>query len=257
MAASIYLAMTAAEISNLSPLPGRICWMACHFSPYGTGLSNLPSALPPDCILMVNDRIPFRGHDINRIGQQLRQAVETLKCSGVLLDLQTPDVPGLRELARHLTSALPCPVAVSEGYAAGLEGPVFLAPCPHHTPLREHIESWTGRELWLDLAVDAEIITLTREGAAIFPLPLGEMPETGHWDENLHCHYITETGEDHARFTLWRTRDDLEALAREAERLGINTLVGLFQECGVRNQECRGRVSRPEVRRAERAKGRV
>ena len=46
MAIGRYFAMTAAEIRGCSALPAGIAWMACHFSPYGTGLSNLPPELP-------------------------------------------------------------------------------------------------------------------------------------------------------------------------------------------------------------------
>ena len=37
-----FLAMTAAEIRANPDISSPIGWMACHFSPYGTGLSNLP-----------------------------------------------------------------------------------------------------------------------------------------------------------------------------------------------------------------------
>lgn len=243
MATRRYLALTAAEFAAAEPLPPGVGWMACHFSPYGTGLSNLPSALPPGSLLILNDRIPFRGHDPIRIGRELEGCIRELGCSALLMDFQTPDLPELQALAAHLTGVLPCPCPVSRGYAAGLDCPVFLSPCPHHTHLAEHIAPWQGRELWLDLAVDAETITLTNSGAVILPLPLGVLPEGGHRDEKLHCHYRTETGADHARFTLWRTREDLEALAQGAADLGIRALVGLWQElrrerrveCEVRN----------------------
>jgi len=230
MATHPYLAMTAAEFAAARPLPEKIAWMACHFSPYGTGLSNLPPALPEGSLLILNDRIPICDHDSIRIADQLAQTANVLNCSGILLDFQKPEDPALCDLAAHLIDSLSCPVAVSEEYAHGCDCPVFLSPCPHHTPLQEHIEAWNGRELWLDLAVDAETITLTKKGAVILPLPLGETSENGHWDKGLHCHYSIESGADFARFTLWRTREDLEALAQEAERLGIHTLVGLYQE---------------------------
>jgi len=230
MAVKRYLAMTAAEFAAVQEFPPNIGWMACHFSPYGTGLSNLPPSLPPGSLLILNDRIPICGHDPERIGNQLKQAAETMDSTGILLDFQQPDNQALADMAAHLTDSLPCPAAVSEHYAANLNCPVFMSPCPHHTHLQEHIALWDGREIWLDLATDAETITLTKKGAQIISLPPGEMPEGGHWDQQLHCHYSTQTGEDFARFTLWRTKDDLENLAREAEELGVATLVGLYQE---------------------------
>ena len=230
MAAERYLAMTASEFAAFGPSPGKTAWMACHFSPYGTGLSNLPAALPEGAMLVLNDRIPYCGHDWGRITAQLTQAVEIWKCAALLLDFQQPGRSELFSLAAHLSSSLPCPVAVSDVYAENPACAVFLSPCPHHTPLREYITPWQGRELWLDLAVDAETIILTKDGASILPLPLGEIPVGGHRDERLHCHYSIENTQDSARFTLWRTREDLENLAQEAEELGITTLVGLYQE---------------------------
>ena len=47
MAIRPFLAMTAAEIRGTETLPPKTAWMACHFSPYSTGLSNLPKDLPP------------------------------------------------------------------------------------------------------------------------------------------------------------------------------------------------------------------
>ena len=225
-----YLAMTAAEFAAAGQLPAKTAWMACHFSPYSTGLANLPPALPAGSLLILNDRVPLWGHDPGRVAAQLKPAVETLNCAGLLLDFQRPDIAEATAMAAFLVSALPCPVAVSEHYAADLDCPVFLSPCPHHTHLKEHMAPWAGREVWLDLAVDGSAITLTKDGCSIFSLPLGELPENGFCDEILYCHYRAETGDDFARFTLWRTREDLQALAREAEVLGAKALVGLYQE---------------------------
>ena len=52
MAIAQYLAMTAAEMIGSTFLPQKAAWMACHFSPYSTGLCNLPSALPPGSLLI-------------------------------------------------------------------------------------------------------------------------------------------------------------------------------------------------------------
>lgn len=237
MAADIYLAMTAAEISSTQSLPPKIGWMACCFSPTGQGLSNLPAALPAGSLLILNDSIPFSGHDPRKITDQLLQALETLGSSGILLDFQVPGSSAIYDLAAHLVSALPCPVAVSDRYAANLSCPVFLSPCPHHTPLQEYFAPWKDRKIWLDLAADAETLTLTSKGADVLPFPPGEIPDGGHRDEELHCHYAIETNENTARFTLWRTKKDLEELALEADRLGVEILAGLYQELHCSNTE--------------------
>lgn len=230
MAIRPFLAMTAAEIHANPDFPPKIAWMACHFSPYCTGLSNLPRTLPPGSLLILDDITPIHGHNPESIAAQLAEQAESLECNGVLLDFQRRGSEETAALARHLTAALPCPVAVSEPYAADLDCPVFLPPAPHHIPLRDYLSPWQGREIWLEAALDAERITLTPKGADIAPLPPEAYFEGGHWEEGLHCHYHIDADENEIRFTLFRTREDLKSLLEEAETLAVTAAVGLFQE---------------------------
>lgn len=230
MAIPLFLAMTGAEFASCETLPERIAWMACHFSSGDTGITNIPPSLPPGSLLILNDQIPLSGHNLGRVGEQLQQAADALDSRGVLLDFQRPHVPELKELAAYLVPRLTCPVAVSDLYAKELDCPVFLSPCPHHVPLSDYLLPWKGRRLWLDLAVDAEVIALTKSGSQIFPLPLGEVPEGGHADKLLHCHYSIDASVDSVQFTLWRSREDLQELAAESEELGTEMLVGLYTE---------------------------
>lgn len=230
MAIRRYFAMTAAEICGNDHLPPEIAWMACHFSPYGTGLSNLPKALPAGSLLILNDRTPIHGHDAARIAQQLEERMEALNCRGLLLDLQRPGEPETAALVKHLTEALPCPVAVSDLYGDGLSCPVFLPPAPPDVPLEAWLAPWQGREIWLEMALDGAVLILTEEGAATAPLSPSEHPEGGHREETLHCHYCIELSEADVKFPLWRTEEDLEELLEEAEGLGVTTAVGLYQE---------------------------
>lgn len=230
MAIRPFLAMTAAEMRSCPSFPSKISWMACHFSPYGLGLSNLPRRLPPGSLLILDDITPIHGHDPRIITDQLTQWVDGLKCAGVLLDFQRPDVEETAALTRFLAEKLPCPVAVSQLYADGLTCPVFLPPPPCHVSLSEYLSPWQNRELWLEIALSAERLTLTEDGAEITPLLFHKNCEMGFADEGLHCHYRVESGRDHAAFTLWRTREDLSILLEEAKSLGINTAVGLYQE---------------------------
>ena len=71
MAMEPYLAMTAGEIRGASVLPRRTGWLSCHFSPSGVGLSNLPVALPPGSLLILDDSTPMDGHDPEQIAGQL------------------------------------------------------------------------------------------------------------------------------------------------------------------------------------------
>lgn len=232
MAIKRYLAMTAAEIGTSAPLPPSIAWMACHFSPYGTGLSGRPKALPPGSVLMLDDITPIHGHDPELIAAQLKECADAFACAGVLLDFQRPGNEEAKGLVQVLAGSLPCPVAVSEPYAQDVDCPVFLPPAPLHEPLGEYLASWQGREVWLEMALDGEVITLTESGASFTSLPPGEIFESGHREETLHCHYKIALEENAARFTLWRTREDLDALLEEADSLGISYGVGLFQELG-------------------------
>lgn len=230
MALRTFLAMTAAEIQGNPALPERIGWMACHFSPYGTGLSNLPSGLPERSLLILNDRVPIQGHDPAVICSQLEGVLDREGCAGLLLDFQRPDCRDTARLVRHLCGALTGTVAVSRQYAKESDGPVFLPPLPHHVPLAEYIAPWAGRELWLEAALDAERITLTKSGAEILSLSPFDIPEEGFAEQGLHCHYHAEVKQNSVIFRLWRTAADLESLLVEADGLGIGNTVGLYQE---------------------------
>lgn len=233
MAITPFLAMTAAEMHNCPHLPPKIAWMACHFSPYGRGLSNLPDSLPECSMLVVDDITPIHGHDPEVITQQLAEAVQRHKLAGILLDFQRPGSEETAELAVYLTQSLPCSVIVSEHY--GDNAPIFLSPVPPTVSLQDHIAPWKERDIWLDLGCCGEILTLTEAGCQCRALPPWEFPEKGFCEESLHCHYQIIQTEDSAVFTLWRTKEDLETFLEEAENLGISGTIGLFQELSFGN----------------------
>ena len=230
MANEPFLAMTAAEIREKSDLPEKIAWMACHFSPYGTGLSNLPRTLPPGSLLILDDITPIRGHDPHRILDQLRECTQALSCSGVLLDFQRPDVAETAALVEVLTKGLPCPVAVSHCYAGAGSFPVFLPPVPPSEPMDAYFAPWAGREVWLELSLEGEEITVTEEGASFTPLLNPSFSEEGFRDTDLCCHYRCIPQDEKIKFLLWRTEEDLEDLLKQAEHFGVTAAVGLYQE---------------------------
>lgn len=226
MAIPLYLAQTAAEFASDSPKSDHLAWMACHFSPYGTGITNLPKALPQNSLLILNDRTPISGHDPEIICQMLLGAVNRLSCKGILLDLQHD---GCEEIAAAVAK-LPCPVAVTEGYADTADCAVFLSAPPLHKSLSEYIAPWKGRQIWLETALGSEEITVTEKGCAIVQASSsGEYP---FYDEALHCRYRTEVADDHIRFYLHRGKAELSGLLEEAESLGVTLAVGLYQEIG-------------------------
>lgn len=230
MAIAPFLAMTGAEIRQNPDLPPKIAWMACHFSPYGTGLSNLPRTLPPGSLLILDDITPIRHQDPVRILDQLWERTQALSCSGVLLDFQRPGIEETAALAEVLTQGLPCPVAVSHCYAGSGSYPVFLPPVPPSEPPEEHFAPWAGREIWLELALEGEEITVTEEGTFFSPLPFPPQSGSEHYEQSLLCHYRCTVQEDTVRFTLRRTPEDLEALVAESAKFGVTSTVGLYQE---------------------------
>ena len=232
MAIDCYLAMTASEIVSAPSLPRKLGYMACHFSPYSTGLSNLPRQLPPGSMLLLTDRTPIHGHDPELIGDQLSDCVKANRCHSVLLDFQLGEREEAAQLVHYLTGALPCPVAVSQPYAYESHCPVLLPPVPLDTPPADYFAPWKGREIWLEAALDSLSIAVTSTGAVSSPMAAGNelLP---HHDDRLHCHYRIEVSPERAVFTLRRSLEDLGGLLEEAESLGVSLAVGLYQELGM------------------------
>ena len=229
MGISLYLAMTAAEISACDTLPDMLAYMACHFSPYSTGLSNIPGSLPPESVLILNDRTPICGHDPKLITYLLTQALDVQQCKGLLLDFQRPGCEESAVLAKQLINEVPCPVGLSAAFAAEHSCPVFLPPPPLDDPLADYLAPWAGREVWLEAALDGTQLNLTAKGCKTSPIPFPAL-SGGFCDEDLCCHYQIHPHPDRAEFILYRTREDLDALLVKAESLGVTMAVGLWQE---------------------------
>lgn len=220
----LYLAMTAAEIAENPALPPFPAWMACHFSPYGTGLSNVPAQLPEGSMLILNDRTPIMGHDAELVAKQLCQAAKSFKCSRLLLDFQRPGQDLFPVIQKVLETA-PCPAGVSSLYAQALSCPVFLPVLPLLTPLQEYLAPWKEREIWLEVGLDAQRVTVTEAGSTAFPCPTpASLP---HFDTELGIHYGLRLTDTSAEFTLSRGWEDIQKLM---ENGGISCFVGLYQE---------------------------
>ena len=230
METTIYLAMTAAEYMAAQTLPAHPAWMACHFSAYSTGLSNCPAYLPPHSVVMVNDRTPIWRHDPARILTQLKQMTEDFSLAGVVLDFQRPDHWETEQLTGILVTELGCSVAVSETYAGKFECPVFLSTPPLHTPLKEYLQSWDGREIWLEAVLCEETLTVTKDGCRQeekLELSPQQLP---FLDENLICRYGFKADTNQAMFTLRREKQELDMLLHRAAEMGITKAIGLYQQ---------------------------
>lgn len=229
----IYLSMTAAEIALFDPLPSTWCYMSCHFSSSGSGLSNLPKAFPPDGILILDDSTPVSHHDKGQVTDQLSALLDSFHPTGVLLDFQRQPCQEAESMVKHLVASLPCSVAVSHLYAASLSCPVFLPLPPLHIPIKEHLHAWQGREIWMELYPDAEQICVTQEGTSIRPVAGLPNGASVFRDEALACHYCTQVRDDEIRFTLQRKWADLQAIQQASDKLGITRLLGLYQQLGI------------------------
>ncbi len=225
MAIDVYLGLTEGEFQKNTPLPRKIAWMACHFSPNSPGISNIPRRLPEGSLLILDDSAPIQGHEPERVREELTALLEAHRCSALLLDFQRP---GAEEMVRTLCKGLPCPVAVSSLYGALTRGPVLLPPVHPFRHLEAHIKPWTGRELWLELSPEGCEVRLDKKGSyAGSWWPDGPLPFR---HEALKCHYRTEVQPGIAVFRGCRTVEDLNELLVEAKRLGVTAALGLWQE---------------------------
>lgn len=227
----IYLAMTPGEMAACSRLPANCGYMGCHFSSYGTGLSNLPDSLPGGSLLIVTDRVPICGHDPEEISAQVQGCAEQFGCSLVLLDFQRPGVPEARQIAESILRRLPQITGVSHLYAGDLDCPVFLPPPPLWTPLKAYLAPWRGRPVWQEAALETAAVQVTAAGAAYRQVQ-PHIPQLPLFSPELCCHYAISGEKAQVEFTLTRTKEDLDCFMALGEELGICQFIGLYQELG-------------------------
>ncbi len=222
----LYLAMTAGEMERCPCLPPHVAWMACQFSSYDRGLSNLPRSLPKGSVITVSDQTPISDHDPKTVADQLLAMIQEFDPAGILLDFQRP---GGQEMAKYLVNALPCPTAVSQDYAEALCCPVFLSPLAL-CKLPE-LSKWKGRDIWLDAPVCSQTVTVTKEGAQVSPLLPYTPPDGGFFHKKLSVRYKIKCLPDRAAFTLSRGPEEIKALKIPE----ITHIFCLFQEFSENN----------------------
>ena len=220
-----FLAQTAGELGLSMPKDAKTAWMACHFSPYSTGISNSPRELPPGSMLILNDQIPTANHDPDRIAQQIGALVDKHHCERVLLDFQRPDTAVTAAVTKAIVQTLPCPVGVSALYAQGLPCGVFLPPPPLHRSLEEYIAPWRGRPIWLEIMPQLTQYSITQDGCRSKPLEYWE--EFPHFDPVTHCRYAMEILDNAVSFTLSRGLAEWKSILQNHP---VDCLVGLYQE---------------------------
>ena len=218
----LYVAMTGVEAERCEALPPHIAWMACRFSSYDRGLTNRPGNLPAGSVIIVDDQVPIDDHDPAIIEAQLKELIERFQPAGILLDFQRP---GGDAMVKQLAT-LPCPTAVSELYAEGLDNPVFLSPRPLFQSL-DHL--WPGREKWLDVPLCNQAVTLDAQGPTISGW-LPYEPVDGFYHEKLAVRYKIRQLGNQAEFTLSRGPEQLEAFTEQAKSFGITRFFCLYRE---------------------------
>lgn len=226
MFSNVYLAMTAGEMGE-HPVQ-KVAYMACHFSPYSKGLSNLPQFLPEGSILLLDDSMPLQGHDEEVVVGQLQKLVDNYSICGLLLDFQRKWTKESDHIVSAILQNTTCSTAVPPCYAKGRDCPVFLPPPPVNKPLAAYLHPWLKRGVFLEIAPETVQVTVTKEGSSSLSAPYTE--GLSLVDEKLHCHYRVNVFPEKAVFTLSRTRADLANLTKEAYDAGVHGVLGLYQE---------------------------
>lgn len=220
MVLPLYLAMTAAEMACTDTPPRYFgVFDAAH--------------LPPGAMGILTDRIPFQDP------LKTAEAVRELNCGSVLLDFARKPDAGSRMVADALFQALPCPVAAPPAFAGDSDCAVFLPPCPLHVPLAEYLRPWQNRDIWLDITLQQQTVTVTPRGTVYSPAVPADRQD-GVFDEILMCRCITEVAEDMVRFILFDTPETLKIKLEEAAKRGVTRAVGLYQELGKKSSPQRG-----------------
>lgn len=229
MVLPIYLAMTASEIRLCNRMPTHCGYMACHFSSYGRGLTNIPQQLRVGSMLILNDRISPQWHDPLLICYQLAEAVNQLQPAGLLLDMQRPFDSLTCEIIHAIAENVSCPKAVTPAYLANWKEAVLLSPVPPYTLPEEYLLPWAGRNIWLEIDNMGSKLELRENGCSIFPWE-ADSPEPKQYDEKLCCHYNVELQDNFAIFTLQRSFQDTQNLLQKAKNAGVTLAVGLYQQ---------------------------
>ncbi len=226
----IYLAMTGKEFAQFKGISSTLCYLACHFSASGAGLSNLPSALPSDSILCIDDSTPIANHNKEMVTSQIAELVDRFHPCGILLDFQRPDNPYTPDIIESILRCAKCPVAVSHIYAKEYACPVFLPPLPFRMTVSEHLQPWLDREIWLEIGNDKEMAIITENSFGAERVY--SIPSNGTYfrDASLLCHYCSNIKPDHIALHFYRTAQDLEELQAQAKELGVIKFLGLWQQ---------------------------
>lgn len=220
-----YLAMTAREMEQTPEKPKDIAYIGCFFIPQAPWIGGIPTHLPLDSLLILDDRTAPCPEALDAIPAFLSPILQQLAPAGFVLDFQHPNLSVQQELSESLIKSLPCPVIVSDLYARSLSCPVFVSAPSPHLSLSEYLSPWKGREIWLEEACDEVMLTLTDEGCSLsHPRKLPE----GSWFSQDSIRYLSRIFPHKAEFYITRGEEQLEIYRSQAKSLGVQSTIGLF-----------------------------
>ena len=220
-----YIAMTEAEIYSAPKLPQHTAWMACHFSPYGTGLTNLPRRLPENAMVILNDRIPPSGHDMVEIADTLN----SINCNCYLLDFQIPKKKETEILVQYLSSQLRKPAAVSEYYSHCTNGPILAGLSPHRK-VSDIIHDHSDREIWLELTTDIQMLSVYSDHTESISMNTGKQwKKYIAWD-GICSRYHIELFDDHVDYYFSRTIPQIKQHLSQIDQTKITKAIALYQQ---------------------------
>jgi hypothetical protein len=204
--------------------------MACHFSPYGLGLSNLPRQLPEGAVILVSDRIPPGGHDAGVVVSQLEELAQQFHPKAIVLDLERTGDDFCAELAAKCDSISGTETVVAAAYAEGLQCSVFLGAAQLWTPAEQWLRPWSGRRIWAECVLQRALVRITEDGAVYRELPWEPPRQEVLADGQQAVVYGVREQADAVEVMLWRGKEQLALWMEKLEKLGVEHFLGLYQQ---------------------------
>lgn len=210
----------------VSPMPQHLARAGLCFDPAGPGLAGFPETeLPEDTLFILDDRVPWAGHDLEQVCRELACFLQGRKTAGLLLDFERPAQDETRQLASALcqcAEALGCPVGLPENYGSFDGAHIFLAAPPCGNPPEEQRQ--TG--CWMEaLPTGCRIMLGSEEPTAE---PEAPSPDTNDFTcQALGCHYRTARIDDRIALHFY---DMPDTMPERMERMGCALAIGLYRQ---------------------------
>lgn len=236
MSIPLFLAFTAEEFSQKVPFPAKTAWMSVHFSPNGSGLTNLPPQLPQGSLILLDDHIQWANHSIERVCQELVTVLQRTESIGLLLDFErepTAETLLLTKALGRCCKELGVALSAPPKYLLEDDTTLFLSPFPCSIA-PENIDP--QRKVWLDISPVCHSIRISKDCTIGSPAPYTRagIPNSQevYWDEDLLCNYYSEADGDDIRITLFRDATSAAKLLNRLNPAKIQLAIGLWRDFG-------------------------